>query len=238
MQVVLNKSLNTGAAFVVRKMGNDVFSDYMFKFGLGSTTDIDLPNEGNSLVSNLKTSRDLEHAQASFGQGIALTPITTARALSAMANGGVLIRPHLVKEIRYKIGTTKTIEYPDAKDPEVPRMLKPETSETISRMLTEVVDYSLRYGNLRLESHSIAAKTGTAQIATSGGYFEDRYLHSFFGYFPSYDPQFLVFLYTYHPKGVKYASETLTETFMNTTKFIINYYNIPPDRVAPPPPTV
>ncbi len=233
MQVILNKSLNTGVAFVVNRMGNATFRDYLLKFGLGSTTNIDLPNEGSSLISNLNTKRDLEMAQASFGQGIALTPVITVRALSALANGGTLITPHLVKEIRYKIGTSKTIEYPPGQ-----RVIKPETSEQISRMLTEVVDTSLKGGTVRLPNYSVAAKTGTAQIATSGGYYEDRYLHSFFGYFPAYDPKFLIFLYTYYPKNVKYASETLTDTFIDMTKFLINYYDIPPDREAPPPPTV
>lgn len=232
MQVILNKSLNTGVATVVSRMGNGVFRDYLLKFGLGEITGIDLPNEGSSLISNLDTKRDLEMTQASFGQGIALTPLITVRALSALANGGTLIQPHLVKEIRYKIGTTKTIEYPVGE-----RVLKPETSEEISRMLTEVVDTSLRGGEVRLPNYSIAAKTGTAQIAKPGGYYEDRYLHSFFGYFPSYDPKFLIFLYTYYPKDVKYASETLTDTFINMAKFLINYYDIPPDREAPPPPT-
>jgi stage V sporulation protein D (sporulation-specific penicillin-binding protein) len=233
MQVILNKSLNTGVAYVVGRMGNNVFRDYLLKFGLGQITGIDLPNEGSSLISNLNTKRDLEMAQASFGQGIALTPLITVRALSTLANGGTLIHPHLVKEIRYKIGTTKTIEYPEGE-----RVIKPETSEEISRMLTEVVDYSLRGGQVRLPNYSIAAKTGTAQIAKAGGYYEDRYLHSFFGYFPSYDPKFLIFLYTYYPKDVKYASETLTDTFINMAKFLINYYDIPPDRESPPPPTV
>ena len=115
-------------------------------------------------------------------------------------------------------------------------MLKPESSEEISRMLTEVVDRALRNGQVRFEKYSVAAKTGTAQIANpSGGYYEDRYLHSFFGYFPSYDPQFFIFLYTYHPKGVQYASETLTDSFINIVKFLINYYNVAPDRDSPPP---
>ena len=236
MQVVLNRSLNTGAAYVVSRMGNTKFGDAMLAFGLETTTGIDLPNEGKSLVSNLKTNRDLELAQASFGQGIALTPITTVRALSALANGGTLITPHLVKEIKYKLGLTKTIAYPKVEERK--RVLSPASSVEISRMLTEVVDRSLREGQVRLENYSIAAKTGTAQIARPevGGYYDDRYLHSFFGYFPAYEPEFLVFLYTYYPKNVQFASETLTESFMNITKFLINYYNIAPDREAPPPP--
>lgn len=236
MQTVLNQSLNTGATFVALRTGNSKFSDMMLKFGLDTTTGIDLPNEGKSLVSNLRTNRDLEIAQASFGQGIALTPIITVRALSAIANGGTLITPHLAREVRYKIGTSRTLSYPS--EEERPRVLKPETSVEISRMLTEIVDRSLRNGGVRLDNYSIAAKTGTAQIAKSGGggYYDDRYLHSFFGYFPSYDPQFLIFLYTYDPKGVQFASETLTDTFINTAKFLINYYDIPPDREAPPPP--
>ena len=235
MQSVLNKSLNTGAAFVASRVGSSNFNDYMLRFGLETATGIDLPNEGKSLVSNLKTNRELESAQASFGQGIALTPIITVRALSALANGGTLITPHLVKEIKYKLGPTKTVLYPEEKERK--RVLSPETSAEISRMLTEVVDRSLREGQVRLENYNIAAKTGTAQIAKpgGGGYYDDRYLHSFFGYFPSYEPEFLIFLYTYYPKGVQYASETLTDTFMDITKFLINYYDIPPDRESSPP---
>lgn len=234
MQQALNQSLNTGAALVAQKVGNSRFSSKMLDFGLDDKTGIDLPNEGNSLVSNLKVNRDLEMAQASFGQGIALTPIQTVRALSAVANGGTLITPHLVKEIRYKIGTSKTLKYPTAGEGE--RVISKEASAEISRMLTEVVDRSLRLGQMRLEPYNIAAKTGTAQIADpSGGYYPDRYLHSFFGYFPAYDPDFLVFFFTYYPKEVQFASETLTDSFFNITKFLINYYHITPDREATPP---
>src|SRR5690606_11921094 len=145
MQDVLSYSLNTGSAFVALKVGNKEFGQRMLDFGLDELTGIDLPNEGKSLVSNLTAGRDLEAAQASFGQGIALTPINTVRALSALANGGTLIDPHLVKEIKYKLGPShKTNIKPEA---ERTRVISEETSSEISRMLTEIVDKSLRNGN-------------------------------------------------------------------------------------------
>jgi cell division protein FtsI/penicillin-binding protein 2 len=113
-------------------------------------------------------------------------------------------------------------------------VLKKETSEEITRMLINVVDKALLNGNMKMKNYSIAAKTGTAQIARpardGGGYYSDKYLHSFFGYFPAYNPRFLVFLYTLEPKNVNYASQTLTEPFFDIAKFLINYYQIPPDR--------
>jgi len=227
MQEVLNQSLNTGAAFVALKMGNHKFSEYMKKFGLGTETGIDLPNETKGLISNLESKREIEMATASYGQGIAMTPIETVRALSVLANGGTLITPHFVKRINFDNGLFKKMSYESDK-----RVISEEASEEITRMLINVVDKALAGGRAKIDGYSIAAKTGTAQMSDEGqkGYIEGKYLHSFFGYFPAYDPKFLIFLYHTYPKGVKYASETLTNPFMDITKFLINYYEIPPDR--------
>jgi len=227
MQEVLSQSLNTGVVFAVNKMGNEVFKDYMLNFGLGEETGIDLPNEGAGLVSNLNSPRDLEYATASFGQGIATTPIGTVRALATLGNGGVLITPHLAKKIKLKSGLSKNISWSKGS-----QIISKETSEEITRMLVHVVDNALLGGTVKIPEYSIAAKTGTAQIAKKSerGYYEDRFLHSFFGYFPAYDPQFFIFLFTIEPKEVRYASQTLTHPFMDITSFLINYYEIPPDR--------
>jgi len=227
IQEVLSQSLNTGVAHIVVQMGKDVFRDYFLDFQLGSETGVDLPGEVHGLVDNLNANTDVEYATASFGQGIAVTPMAATRALATLANGGVLVTPHVAKELQFEDGTSKVIRYPDGD-----RVLSEATSEEISRMLTVVVDDALRGGNVALPNHTIAAKTGTAQIAdpVNGGYFEDKFLHSFFGYFPAYEPEFIIFLYTVEPKGVRYSSETLTDPFMNLTEFLINYYSIPPDR--------
>jgi cell division protein FtsI/penicillin-binding protein 2 len=227
MQRVLNQSLNTGAAYIMSRMGRERFRDYFLNFRIGSETGIDLPNEAFGLVRNLHSTRDIEYATASFGQGIALTPIAATRALAALGNGGFLVTPHLVSGIRRADGSVKDIRYPRGAS-----VISEETSEEISRILTRVVDEALLQGTVALPHHTIAAKTGTAQIPdhVRGGYYENDYLHSFFGYFPAYDPRFIVFMYTVRPQGVRYASETLTLPFMDIAKFLINYYSIPPDR--------
>ncbi len=97
-------------------------------------------------------------------------------------------------------------------------------------MMVYNVDHALMEGKALNPRYSIAAKTGTAQIAESGAYSEYRFLHSFVGFLPASDPRFLVFIYTVNPRGVSFASETLAKPFMDLTKFLINYYQLPPDR--------
>lgn len=225
MQEVLNQSLNMGSVFVMQRLGKDRFREYFKAFGLGEETGIDLPNEGVGKIQNLESPRDIEYATASFGQGISMTPIGTIRALASLANGGVLVTPHVVKRTEYGFGAPR--EFVPGSER---RVIKKETAEEVTRMLTVVVDKALLNGTLKMEHYSIAAKTGTAQIVEDGDYSETNYLHTFFGYFPSYDPKFIVFLAVKSPRGEAYASHTLSLPFMQIAKFLINYYEVPPDR--------
>ena len=228
MQQVLSQSLNLGASFVATKTGYPVFTEYMRAYGLGERTGIDLPNEVAGDLSPLGEGFGpaVNYHTASFGQGISVSPIEMIRALSALANGGVLPNPHVVTGIKYESGITRSIPVSSGA-----KVITPQTAETVTDMLVKVVDKSLLEGALKQEHYSIAAKTGTAQIPKTGGYLGgDVYLHSFFGYFPAHDPRFIIFLYAYKPHGQKFASATLAHPFLDIAKFLINYYAIAPDR--------
>ncbi|MBI5470026.1 penicillin-binding protein 2 [Candidatus Kaiserbacteria bacterium] len=227
MQEVLNQSLNVGASFVADTMGHAVFARYVHAYGLGDKTGIDIPSEVMGDISSIDRNSDVDFASASFGQGIAVSGIEMIRALSALANGGKLPSPHIVTAIRYQSGVTRAI--PVAASVQV---LKPESVDTVTDMLVKVYDNALLKGALKQVHYSIAAKTGTAQIASpgGGGYYSDRFLHSFFGYFPAHQPRFIVFLFAVEPHGAEFASATLARPFLDIAKFLINYYDIPPDR--------
>lgn len=228
MQDVLNQSLNTGMVFVEQHLGKEKMHEYLTAYGLEEKTGIDLPGEIKSLTSNLRNNNDVEFANAAFGQGIALTPIATVRAFASLANGGTLVTPHILDKIVYHEGTTSFVpDYPTR-----PVKITKESAEELTGMLVTVYDKALLGGKYKMEHYSIAAKTGTAQVAkeNGAGYYDDKHLHSFFGYFPAYDPKFLVFLFALDPKGVNYAAYSLADPFSHIAKFLLNYYNVPPDR--------
>lgn len=227
MQTVLDQSLNTGMVFIMQRMQPQNFVSQFTKFGFGEKTGIDLPGEVKGITGNLESAREVELANISFGQGIAVTPIGMTRAMAALANGGKIVQPQVVSEIDYLDGSRKIIPRQ-----EITQVIKPETSAEITRMMVHIFDNYFD-GAKKLDDYSIAGKTGTAQIPNrqTGGYYDDRNIHTFVGFFPAYNPKFIIFLLNEYPKeGARFSSQTLIDPFLNLTKFLINYYNIPPDR--------
>jgi cell division protein FtsI/penicillin-binding protein 2 len=230
MKEVLQWSINTGAVFVGNKVGIDSLRKYFKNFGLDEKTGIDLPNELNGDLSNLEypKANPTTLATASYGLGIAITPIELVRAYSAIANKGYLINPYIVESIKDELGSHST-----QMSGEKRQVISEETANTLTKMLVNVTENG--YGrNAKIKGYSLAGKTGTASIPYKDrkGYSEDT-IQSFIGYFPAYEPRFLILVKMDRPRaaGASSASKTVTYTFRDIEQYLINYYNIPPDEL-------
>lgn len=230
IQEILAKSLNIGAVYVLLETGLGTYKDYIDSLNLRGITRIDLPKEVPGLLDNLETNRTIEYATASYGHGIAVTPISAIRSFATLANGGFLVQPYVTKEIdRPQVGNiiTSNIDNKERK-----RIFNKETTKDVTDLLIKTFDNTLLGSTFNNPHYSVAAKTGTAQLLNSntGKYYEDKFLHSYFGYFPAHNPEYIIFLFAVDPKGVQYASGSLTTPFNKLTNYIISYYGVTPDR--------
>ncbi|MFH0853230.1 MAG: penicillin-binding protein 2 [bacterium] len=224
MTQVLEKSLNTGAIFAVQQTGNDVFYDYVKKFGFGEATGVELGSESAGNLGELSSGKDIYAATASFGQGITVTPLQMAAAFSAIANGGTLYQPYIVDEI------VKPNDFRIKTEPKSHgQVISQNTSTTLSAMLVNVVKngHGQRAG---VPGYYIAGKTGTAQMpSTNGsGYDPNRTIGSFIGFGPVGDPKFVIITKIVDPKDVRFAESTAAPLFGEIAQFLLNYYEIPP----------
>lgn len=224
MSQVLEKSINTGAMFVQNLAGDDNFLNYIINMGFGQKTGVDLPGEVNGDITNLFSGRKINYLTASFGQGIAVTPIQLINAYSTIANGGKLMKPYVVDRIINEGGVQEFTK------PEVVSIPTSEkTSAKLRSMLVGVVDNG--FDKARIKGYDIAGKTGTAQIPDGkGGYSENEYIHDFLGFAPAFDPKFVILIKMDKPKGITFAADSLSPTFREIAQFLINYYKIPPTR--------
>ncbi len=215
MTEVIEQSINTGAAFAERQTGKDIFYKYVKDFGFAEPTGIDLPGEVSGDLNNLKNSfREINFATASFGQGVAVTPIELISAVSAIANKGILMKPYIIS----------------SQDPKVRRkIISEETAKKVTAMMVSAVK---KAQIAQIPKYDIAGKTGTAQIPNpkKGGYLED-YIHTFVGFAPAYDPKFIILLKLDKPANAPLAGLTVVPAFKNLAEFILNYYNVPPDHL-------
>ena len=224
MSQVLEKSINTGAMFVENIVGDDNFLNYAINTGFGQRTGIDLPGEVNGDIANLYSGRKINYLTASFGQGIAVTPLQLINAYSAIANGGKLMRPYVVEKI-IKEGGEEVITKPEI----ISIPFSEKTSNKLKSMLVGVVDNG--FDKAKIKGYDIAGKTGTAQIPDGkGGYDENEFIHNFLGFAPAYDPKFVILIKMNRPKGIQFAADSLSPTFREVAQFLLNYYKIPPTR--------
>lgn len=224
MTQVLEKSLNTGAIFAEKLLNKDDFLNYIRAFGFDKKTGIDLAGEVVGNISNLYFGRDVNYATASFGQGIAITPIELISAVSAIANGGIMARPRVLSSFRDQDGKIIKIETDDGE-----RIISSAAARSLAEMMVSVVDSGYDKA-AKVSGYYVAGKTGTAQVPLKNekNYGEET-IHTFVGFAPAFNPRFAILLKIDNPKGINFASNSLSQTFGQLTEFMLNYYGIPPD---------
>ena len=195
---IVKNSLNTGFAQVGLSLGAEKLMHYTRLFGFGEQTGIDLPGEEEGILFKAEDMRDSDIATTAIGQSIAVTPLQLVTAMSAIANGGTLMRPHIVRAIKNPDGSVY--------EERTPQPIHETLQRTVNRTLIGLLEQVVATGGgskAGVKGYRIAGKTGTAQkirLDTSG-YMEGRYIASFCGFAPVEDPIFTVLVMIDDPRG-------------------------------------
>lgn len=220
---VAQNSCNPGFITVGLRLGKDKFYKYINAFGLSQKTAISLPGEELGIEIPQKDATELNIATMSIGQSIAVTPIQLLTATSAVANGGVLLKPSLVKAITDADG--KVIK--EFKPEPVRQVISKNTAQTLMELLTNVVSKGTGRGAF-VEGYGAAGKTGTAQVVGPGGYADGKYVASFMGFAPADDPQIAALVMVAEPTGpVHFGSQVAAPAFKAIAQDTLRYLKVP-----------
>ncbi len=221
MTDVLVHSSNVGMVFVGQKLGHDNLLKYIHAFGFGKPTDIDLEEESSPELRADDEWKEIDLATASFGQGIAVTPIQMVRAVSAIANGGWIMEPHMVSEIVAGNGKKTVI-----KPKKVRQVIREDTAKVVTEMMVAAVDRGEAKW-AKPVGYRVAGKTGTAQIPVAGHYDAKKTIASFVGFGPADKPRFVALVTLREPSSSQWGSETAAPLFFNIARDLFTYYSIP-----------
>jgi len=231
LQKVIKFSSNIGASQIGKMVGARRFDRCIRRFGFGAQTGIRLPGEVRGIIRNPDRLSDVGLANTSFGQGISVTAIQLVSALSAIANGGILMRPYVVDRIIDQKGEVIRSFEPEA----VHRVIAPETSMEVARILKQVVEPGGTGTKAAVPGYKVAGKTGTAQKIDPilKKYADDRYVSSFMGYVPADTPRLAIVIVIDEPKGTPYGGVVAAPVFRTIAQQTLQYLNVPPtERVA------
>jgi cell division protein FtsI/penicillin-binding protein 2 len=226
MNMVLEYSLNTGAIYAMLQTSPQVFAEYVKNFGFGESTGIELGSESRGNINNLlnKKIKEIDAATASFGQGIAVTPLQMLMSYQALANQGVLMKPYIVQKIQHSDGVVD-----ESKPQALRQVVSAQTANTILAMLVNVVESGHAKG-ARISGYYVGGKTGTAQVANAGGYSNEDYIHTFIGIVPIDDPQIVMLTKIDSPRDDRFAESTALPLWHDIADFLLKYYQIPKTR--------
>ena len=217
---IIAESLNTGAVYLEKLTGHDIFHQYVLNFGFNEKTGIDLPNEVSGNINNLKGFNEIYFATASFGQGISVTPLEMINAFSGIANNGLMMTPYVVDSILDAKGDKIQTLKPMPKN----QVISPEVAQQLRIIMVNSVEKNIL---AKIKGYQIAGKTGTAQVPDATGGYSDESIQSFIGYAPAEDPKFVILIKLDKPEA-PLAGSTVVPMFQELAKYILDYYEIPP----------
>jgi cell division protein FtsI (penicillin-binding protein 3)/stage V sporulation protein D (sporulation-specific penicillin-binding protein) len=220
---ILSRSSNVGAITLAQKLGPERLASWIDRFGFGKPTGIDFPGETSGLVLPLSQWSGSTIGNVPIGQGIAVTPIQMASVYAAVANGGLLVQPHVVERV---VGRPR---------PKVARrrIMSPRVNAQIRSMLSDVVKEGGTGTMAAVPGYRVAGKTGTAQKPDShGGYSSSKYVASFVGMVPASKPRLVVLVMVDEPRGQIFGGVIAAPPFAEIAKFDLQYLEIPPDAPA------
>lgn len=222
---VVAHSSNVGTAKIGIKLGKERLYKYAKAFGFGDKTGIDLPGEVRGIVRYPSAWSGRSLVTISIGQEIGITPIQLITAMSAVANGGWLVRPHIVSEIIDSHGNVKKI-----KSEIVRRAISDSTSRKMVEILKEAVGPDGTGKLAALNGFPVAGKTGTAQKIdpVTGGYSRSRFISSFVGFVPADSPEIAILVIVDEPKGVAWGGSVAAPVFKRVAEQTLEYMHIEP----------
>ena len=219
---IIEQSSNTGTTKIAQKLGKEDLYNNFVKFGFTKRPGLDFPGSSHGWLPSPDSWADISLSNFSFGQGVSATPVQMARAISAIANKGVLETPHLLKDV--PSDPTKVQNLPTSRA--VSESAAAQTTTILKKVMTKGTGQGIK-----VKGYSVAGKTGTAQKAIPGkGYVSGKYMGSFVGFLPADDPQLLVLVVIDEPKRGYYGSTVAGGTFANIASFAARHLDIAPSK--------
>jgi cell division protein FtsI (penicillin-binding protein 3) len=227
VQEIIKYSSNIGAIKVGQTIGAEILYKTLRNFGFGEKTGIDCAGESPGVLSPYTRWRKIDAGTIAFGQGVSISAIQLVTATSAIANGGILVKPHLVHAITDANG--QIIRKID--DGPVRRAISTETARTVRQMMKEVITTGGTGTNAALEGYTVCGKTGTAQKIINGAYARGKYVSSFVGIVPADHPEAVILVVVDEPSKRYYGGTVAAPAFKRIAVETLGYLNIPPQNI-------
>jgi cell division protein FtsI/penicillin-binding protein 2 len=223
MKEIIAKSSNIGAIKIAQKLGKNSFYEYIQRFGFGEKSRVRLPGVSSGLLRKIENWTNYSLSSISFGHEIAVTPLQMVAALSAIANGGTLMEPHITKALMRDGKVVDQIK---------PKKIRRVISKKTSQQMLEILKFVVKEGtgkNAAVEGFDVAGKTGTAQkyISKTKSYSKTEFVSSFIGYVPADAPRLVILVMIDNPKGLHWGSVVAAPVFREIAKKSLRYLNVP-----------